>query len=147
MTSVKHMVDTISKEERSATMAKVHSKNTKPEILVRSFLFKKGYRFRICQNNLPGHPDIVLKKYKSVIFVHGCFWHGHDGCKNARIPKSNVDFWTNKIERNKKRFDDVKKQLELKGWKVLVVWECELKTREREKTFHKIINFLNTQCV
>nr|DAT36010.1 MAG TPA: DNA G:T-mismatch repair endonuclease [Caudoviricetes sp.] len=141
------MVDTISKEQRSATMAKVHSKNTKPEILVRSFLFRKGYRFRICQNNLPGHPDIVLKKYKSVIFVHGCFWHGHDGCKNARIPKSNVDFWTNKIERNKKRFDDVKKQLELKGWKVLVVWECELKTREREKTFHKIINFLNTQCV
>ena len=120
------MVDTISKEQRSATMAKVHSKNTKPEILVRSLLFRRGYRFRICQPCLPGKPDIVLKKYKSAIFVHGCFWHGHDNCKNARIPKSNVEFWTNKIKRNKERFAEVKRQLELEGWKVIVIWECEL---------------------
>jgi DNA mismatch endonuclease (patch repair protein) len=134
------MVDTISKEQRSATMAKVHSKNTKPEILVRSLLFRRGYRFRICQPCLPGKPDIVLKKYKSVIFVHGCFWHGHDNCKNARIPKSNVEFWTNKIKRNKERFAEVKRQLELEGWKVIVIWECELTKGKIEKTIQDLVS-------
>nr|DAM15541.1 MAG TPA: DNA G:T-mismatch repair endonuclease [Caudoviricetes sp.] len=134
------MVDTISKEQRSATMAKVHSKNTKPEILVRSLLFRRGYRFRICQPCLPGKPDIVLKKYKSAIFVHGCFWHGHDNCKNARIPKSNVEFWTNKIKRNKERFAEVKRQLELEGWKVIVIWECELTKGKIEKTIQDLVS-------
>ena len=134
------MVDTICKEQRSATMAKVHSKNTKPEILVRSLLFRRGYRFRICQPCLPGKPDIVLKKYKSVIFVHGCFWHGHDNCKNARIPKSNVEFWTNKIKRNKERFAEVKRQLELEGWKVIVIWECELTKGKIEKTIQDLVS-------
>ena len=134
------MVDTISKEQRSATMAKVHSKNTKPEILVRSLLFRRGYRFRICQPCLPGKPDIVLKKYKSAIFVHGCFWHGHDNCKNARIPKSNVEFWTNKIKRNKERFAEVKRQLELEGWKVIVIWECELTKGKIEKTIQDLFS-------
>ena len=134
------MVDTISKEQRSATMARVHSKNTKPEILVRSLLFRRGYRFRICQPCLPGKPDIVLKKYKSAIFVHGCFWHGHDNCKNARIPKSNVEFWTNKIKRNKERFAEVKRQLELEGWKVIVIWECELTKGKIEKTIQDLVS-------
>ena len=134
------MVDTISKEQRSATMAKVHSKNTKPEILVRSLLFRRGYRFRICQPCLPGKPDIVLKKYKSAIFVHGCFWHGHDNCQNARIPKSNVEFWTNKIKRNKERFAEVKRQLELEGWKVIVIWECELTKGKIEKTIQDLVS-------
>ena len=134
------MVDTISKKQRSATMAKVHSKNTKPEILVRSLLFRRGYRFRICQPCLPGKPDIVLKKYKSAIFVHGCFWHGHDNCKNARIPKSNVEFWTNKIKRNKERFAEVKRQLELEGWKVIVIWECELTKGKIEKTIQDLVS-------
>ena len=134
------MVDTISKEQRSATMAKVHSKNTKPEILVRSLLFRRGYRFRICQPCLPGKPDIVLKKYKSAIFVHGCFWHGHDNCKNATIPKSNVEFWTNKIKRNKERFAEVKRQLELEGWKVIVIWECELTKGKIEKTIQDLVS-------
>ena len=121
-------------------MAKVHSKNTKPEILVRSLLFRRGYRFRICQPCLPGKPDIVLKKYKSAIFVHGCFWHGHDNCKNARIPKSNVEFWTNKIKRNKERFAEVKRQLELEGWKVIVIWECELTKGKIEKTIQDLVS-------
>lgn len=138
--SVKRMVDNISKEERSATMAKVRSKNTKPEMIVRSMMFRMGYRFRVCQSCLPGKPDIVLKKYKSVIFVHGCFWHGHDNCKNARIPKSNVEFWTTKIKRNKERFAEVKRELELMGWKVLVIWECELKKNTIEETMRRLVS-------
>ncbi len=135
------MVDTISKQERSATMAKVRSKDTKPEIRVRSLLFKMGYRFRVCCKKLPGKPDIVLKKYKSVIFVHGCFWHGHNNCKSARIPKSNVEFWENKINRNKERFDEVKFLLESQNWNVLIIWECETKNTEALKL--KIQSFLS----
>lgn len=128
------MVDNISQEERSITMAKVHSKNTKPEKLLRSLLFKQGFRFRICQKNLPGKPDIVLKKYKSVIFVHGCFWHGHENCRNARIPKSNVEFWKNKISRNKERFEEVRVLLTKLGWNIIVVWECELTKNQQDET-------------
>lgn len=109
------MTDTLSKEERSRVMAKVKSRDTKPEKKVRSLLFSLGFRFRLCQKNLPGKPDIVLKKYRTVIFVHGCFWHGHKNCKNARIPKSNVEFWKNKIERNKQRFAEVSRQLQEQG--------------------------------
>ena len=127
------MTDTLSKEERSRVMAKVKSRNTKPEKKVRSLLFSLGFRFRLCQKNLPGKPDIVLKKYKTVIFVHGCFWHGHENCKNARIPKSNVEFWKNKIEHNKQRFAEVSRQLQEQGWKVVVVWECETKDIEKLK--------------
>lgn len=136
------MVDNISQEERSITMAKVHSKNTKPEKLLRSLLFKQGFRFRICQKNLPGKPDIVLKKYKSVIFVHGCFWHGHENCRNARIPKSNVEFWKNKISRNKERFEEVQALLTKLGWNVIVVWECELTKNQQDKTLQRIKSIL-----
>lgn len=124
------MTDTLSKEERSRVMAKIKSRDTKPEKKVRSLLFSLGFRFRLCQKNLPGKPDIVLKKYRTVIFVHGCFWHGHENCKNARIPKSNVEFWKNKIERNKQRFAEVSRQLQEQGWKVVVIWECETKDIE-----------------
>ena len=136
------MVDNISQEERSITMAKVHSKNTKPEKLLRSLLFKQGFRFRICQKNLPGKPDIVLKKYKTVIFVHGCFWHGHENCRNARIPKSNVEFWKNKISRNKERFEEVQALLTKLGWNVIVVWECELTKNQQDKTLQRIKSIL-----
>lgn len=129
------MTDTLSKEERSRVMAKVKSRDTKPEKKVRSLLFSLGFRFRLCQKNLPGKPDIVLKKYKTVIFVHGCFWHGHENCKNARIPKSNVEFWKNKIERNKQRFAEVSRQLRAQGWKVVVIWECETKNMTILKKF------------
>lgn len=127
------MTDTLSKEERSRVMAKVKSRDTKPEKKVRSLLFSLGFRFRLCQKNLPGKPDIVLKKYRTVIFVHGCFWHGHKNCKNARIPKSNVEFWKNKIERNKQRFAEVSRQLQEQGWKVVVIWECETKDIKKLK--------------
>lgn len=127
------MTDTLSKEERSRVMAKVKSRGTKPEKKVRSLLFSLGFRFRLCQKNLPGKPDIVLKKYRTVIFVHGCFWHGHENCKNARIPKSNVEFWKNKIEHNKQRFAEVSRQLQEQGWKVVVIWECETKDIKKLK--------------
>ena len=136
------MVDNISQEERSITMAKVHSKNTKPEKLLRSLLFKQGFRFRICQKNLPGKPDIVLKKYKTVIFVHGCFWHGHENCRNARIPKSNVEFWKNKISRNKERFEEVRALLTKLGWNIVVVWECELTKNQQDKTLQRVKSIL-----
>ncbi|HAW33432.1 MAG TPA: very short patch repair endonuclease [Alphaproteobacteria bacterium] len=132
------MTDTLSKEERSRVMAKVKSRDTKPEKKVRSMLFSLGFRFRLCQKNLPGKPDIVLKKYKTVVFVHGCFWHGHENCRKARIPKSNVEFWKNKIERNKQRFDEVAGQLRAQGWKVVVVWECEIE-KDFENTMRKLI--------
>lgn len=136
------MTDTLSKEERSRVMAKVKSRDTKPEKKVRSLLFSLGFRFRLCQKNLPGKPDIVLKKYKTVIFVHGCFWHGHENCKNARVPKSNVEFWKNKIERNKQRFNEVAGQLCAQGWKVVVVWECETKDMKKLKMI--LVKELNT---
>lgn len=142
------MVDNISQEERSITMAKVHSKNTKPEKLLRSLLFKQGFRFRICQKNLPGKPDIVLKKYKSVIFVHGCFWHGHENCRNARIPKSNVEFWKNKISRNKERFEEVRVLLTKLGWNIIVVWECELTKNQQDETLQRVKSILyNTKIL
>lgn len=136
------MTDTLSKEERSRVMAKVKSRDTKPEKKVRSLLFSLGFRFRLCQKNLPGKPDIVLKKYKTVIFVHGCFWHGHENCKNARVPKSNVEFWKNKIERNKQRFAEVSRQLQEQGWKVVVIWECETKDMKKLKMI--LVKELNT---
>lgn len=108
-------------------MSLITSGNTKPEMAVRSLLHRMGYRFRLHQKDLPGKPDIVLKKYKTVIFVHGCFWHQHAKCKRATMPKSNVQYWMPKLERNVSRFHEVKKQLAETGWNVAVVWECETK--------------------
>ncbi len=112
-------------------MSRVRSRDTKPEKIIRSALFAMGFRFRLCQKNLPGKPDIVLKKYKTVIFVHGCFWHGHENCKKSRLPKSNTQFWKDKIERNKQRFENVSRHLKKQGWKIIVIWECETKKREK----------------
>ena len=118
-------MDIISKEKRSWNMSKIRSKNTKPELVVRSFLHKKGFRFRLHSKNLPGKPDIVLPKYKTVIFVHGCFWHRHPGCKYSYKPKSRKNFWEKKFRENTGRFMLVKRKLKNLGWKVIVVWECE----------------------
>jgi DNA mismatch endonuclease (patch repair protein) len=108
-------------------MKNVHTKNTPIEIAVRKIIFNLGYRFRLHRSDLPGKPDIVLPKYKMVIFVHGCFWHGHSGCKKGRLrPKKNVDFWERKISYNQVKDKRVKYELEQLGWKVIVVWECEL---------------------
>ena len=132
------MVDNVSKEVRSYNMSRIRSKDTKPEILVRSYLFSKGLRFRKNDKRYPGSPDIVLPKYKTMVFVHGCFWHLHDGCRYARIPKSNVEYWEKKLYRNKERDEHNQKELEEMGWNVITVWECELKKDKREKTLENL---------
>lgn len=120
-------MDIWSSEKRSEVMALVHSKNTKPEIRLRKALFSLGFRYRLHDKRLPGKPDIVLSKYRTVIFMHGCFWHRHANCRAATFPKSNVDYWALKLENNKQR-DNVQQQaLDALGWRVLVVWECELR--------------------
>lgn len=119
------MSDIFSFQKRSDIMSKIGGKNTKPEILVRKFLFSKGFRYRINVKTLPGKPDIVLPKYKTVIFINGCFWHGHN-CKKGKLPSSNIDFWREKISNNKSR-DDKNSDLLIKlGWKVIIIWQCEI---------------------
>lgn len=132
------MGDVMTPEQRHKCMARIRSKNTKPEIMVRKYLFARGFRYRKNVRRLPGTPDIVLRKYRTVIFVNGCFWHGHEGCRYSHLPKSNVVFWRNKIERNKKR--DLRERVELRrmGWHVIQVWECQLKPKEREMTLRSI---------
>ncbi|MBR6060419.1 MAG: very short patch repair endonuclease [Lentisphaeria bacterium] len=122
-------MDTLTPEQRSATMSKIRSKNTKPEIVVRHHLHALGFRYRLHSSKLPGHPDIVLPKWHTVIFVNGCFWHRHEGCKVATMPKSNVEFWTKKFKRNVARDQKEHADLEAAGWRVIVVWECEIKKR------------------
>ena len=131
------MADFMSKEERSEMMSKIKSSNTRPERELRQDLWKRGLRYRINVKGLPGTPDIVLPKYKTVIFVHGCFWHGHD-CKDYRLPKTNPDFWRNKVETNRKRDKDAVTRLETMGWKVITVWECELKKKTFEQTADRV---------
>lgn len=121
------MSDVLTPEQRYRNMAAIHSASTKPELRLRHALWHLGFRYRVNDKRLPGTPDIVLPKYRTVIFVHGCFWHGHKDCKNASTPKTNTAFWTAKIQRNQQRDQEVWRQLEAKGWYVLIVWECELK--------------------
>jgi len=132
-------MDTVSKEKRSEIMSKVRGKNTAPERTVRSLLHSLGFRFRLYRQDLPGKPDIVLPKYKTAVFVNGCFWHGHD-CKLARLPKSNIEYWHNKISRNKSRDTRVVQQLRELGWNVYVIWECEIKNIPRLKQLLLTIN-------
>ena len=126
------MADNHTKESRHLNMSHIKSKDTKPEEIVRKYLFSKGLRYRKNVKNLPGKPDIVLKKYKTVIFVNGCFWHHHD-CARFKWPSSNINYWRPKIERNVERDTDNRFKLESTGWRVLVIWECELKKKTREK--------------
>lgn len=121
-------MDVFSPLKRSDIMSRIKGKDTKPELELRSCLHRLGFRFRIRRKDLPGKPDIVLPKYKTIIFVHGCFWHRHSGCKYAYTPKSNVEFWTNKLEGNITRDQIIQKKLESQGWRVLIVWECSVKT-------------------
>lgn len=122
-------MDFMTKEHRSWNMSRIRSTNTKPEILVRSFLHKKGFRFRLHVKELPGHPDIVLPKYKTVIEVRGCFWHRHPGCKVATMPSSNVEFWQTKFKRNVERDKQHAEELKALGWRLIVVWGCETSAR------------------
>ena len=131
-------MDSHSKEVRSYNMSQIRSTNSKPEMLVRKYLFAKGLRYRKNVKTLPGKPDIVLKKYKTVVFVNGCFWHKHEGCKYFVWPKNNEEFWKTKILGNVARDREKKKQLEFLGWRVFVVWECELKKSRFEETLAKL---------
>lgn len=123
-------MDRLTKQHRSWNMSRIRGAHTKPEIRVRSTLHHMGYRFRLHRKDLPGKPDIVLPKYETVIFVHGCFWHRHPGCQFAYTPKSRVEFWTQKFARNVERHSEVDAELVELGWNVVVVWECETKNEE-----------------
>lgn len=127
-------MDTITPSQRHTNMAAIHSKNTKPELVVRRFLFAHGFRYRLNDPRLPGHPDIVMRKYATCVFVNGCFWHGHDDCGGFRLPKTNVEFWQNKITRNKTRDERTIQQLTALGWNCITIWECQLKPSVRENT-------------
>lgn len=125
------------------TMAAIKGKNTKPEMVVRKFLWSRGFRYRVNYSRLPGHPDIVLRKYRTCVFVNGCFWHGHEGCKYYVIPKSNTEFWVKKIARNIERDREKQRQLAKMGWHSITIWECELKKDKRERTLESLAYTLN----
>lgn len=125
------MADIFTPQKRSEVMSAIRSKDTKPELRVRSQLHRKGFRFRLHGRGLPGKPDIILSRYRSAIFVHGCFWHLHEGCADARLPKSRTEFWAEKLTRNVARDKRNQRELRAMGWKVIVVWECELKNEHR----------------
>lgn len=133
------MADVHSKEIRSYNMSRIKGKNTKPEILVRKFLFSKGIRYRLHDKRFPGKPDLVFPKYKTVLFIHGCFWHGHEGCRYYIVPKTRTEWWLNKINGNIKKDTESTAWLKIEGWKVLTVWECDLKTDKREKTLQQLL--------
>ncbi len=137
------MTDMFSKEQRSRCMSHIRSKNTKPELIVRKYLFSRGFRYKIHVKSLPGTPDIVLPKYSTCIFINGCFWHGHEGCKYFILPKTRTDWWKAKIERNIKRDKEERIQLRDLGWHVIQVWECQLKPNKKEETLNSIEYTLN----
>ncbi|MBR6190804.1 MAG: DNA mismatch endonuclease Vsr [Prevotella sp.] len=150
------MSDTITTQQRHANMAAIHSKDTKPEMVVRKWLWRRGYRYRLNHPRLPGKPDIVMLKYRTCIFVNGCFWHGHnvtmpqvnsekliENSECCKIPKTNRDFWVAKIRRNQERDKAVKQQLASMGWHSIVIWECELKPKVRERTLESLTYTLN----
>ena len=128
---------------RSYNMSKIKSKDTKPEMLVRRFLHAKGFRYKLHDKKLPGKPDIVLPKYETVIFVNGCFWHGHKNCKYFKVPKTRTDWWLSKIERNKQLDLEIFYKLRKAGWKVSTIFECQLKAKKRSRTLTRILNELH----
>ena len=132
------MADIKTKESRSYNMSRIAGKDTKPEELVRKYLFSKGFRYRKNVRKLPGTPDLVLPKYRTVIFVNGCFWHGHEGCKYFVWPKSNAEFWRQKIETNISRDRRKEAQLRDMGWNVMIVWECELHPSKKQATLERL---------
>ncbi|RLW64702.1 MAG: very short patch repair endonuclease [gamma proteobacterium symbiont of Stewartia floridana] len=134
------MVDTVTKDKRSEIMKRVPQKDTKPELIVRKLVHGLGYRYRLHKSGLPGKPDLVFSGRKKVIFVNGCFWHGHEGCKYSRPPKSNKDYWLPKLKRNKERDAFINQKLYDLGWSVLTIWECEL--RDMQAVKGKVLDFL-----
>ena len=132
------MADVHNKKTRSYNMSMIRSKDTKPEIIVRKFLFRNGFRYKLHDKTLPGKPDLVFPKYKTVIFIHGCFWHGHGGCKYFVVPKTRTKWWIAKIDRNKQLDTENFGKLKKLGWKILTVVECKLRTRNRGKTLNQL---------
>lgn len=146
------MMDVKSKEARSQNMSAIRSKDTKPEIYLRKLLFAEGYRYRIAEKSVPGHPDIFLRKYNTAIFVHGCFWHRHQGCKYAYFPKSRIEFWQKKFDDNVRRDAVVREALQENKIKCLIVWECTIKQMMKDKQFEEqkltdIIEFITSDCL
>jgi DNA mismatch endonuclease, patch repair protein len=138
------MTDTHSKTVRSYNMSRIRSKNTKPELAVRKYLFAHGFRYRLQDKKLPGKPDIIMPKYKTVIFVHGCFWHAHENCRYAVMPKSNTEYWTNKIYGNLARDHSASLKLHELGWKQIILWECDLRKLNFESAMLKLIKQLQS---
>ena len=132
------MSDNHTPEQRHHNMAAIHSASTKPELRLRHALWRQGFRYRLNVKILPGSPDMVLPKYRTALFVHGCFWHGHKDCKYYTIPKTNTDFWVAKVARNKERDQEVWRKLEAKGWYVIIVWECQLKKGKLDETVERV---------
>lgn len=139
------MADTVSKQKRSEIMSHVTGKETKPEIMVRKYLFARGLRYRKNVKQLPGTPDIVFPKYKTAVFVNGCFWHGHKGCKYSHLPSTNLEYWEKKIADNLERDERKTRALEKLGYRVLIVWQCQLKPNIKVETletlYHNIVNY------
>jgi DNA mismatch endonuclease (patch repair protein) len=136
------MADVHTPEQRSYNMSRVKSKNTKPELIVRKFLHAHGFRYKLHDKHLPGKPDIVLPKYKTVIFVHGCFYHGHEGCRYFVVPKTRTDWWLNKINGNRRRDEENNARLVSDDWRIMTVFECELKPAIREQTLQSLVSQL-----
>ena len=142
------MTDVVSPEVRSRMMSGIKNKNTKPELIIRKGLYSRGYRYRLHDKKLPGKPDLVLKKYNSVIFINGCFWHGHENCHLFRIPKSRTKFWEDKITSNKLRDENNVDTLKSDGWKVLILWECTIKGKHKlnyDQLMGKVCHFLKNK--
>jgi DNA mismatch endonuclease, patch repair protein len=136
------MADVHSKATRSYNMSQIKAKNTRPEMLVRKFLHAHGYRYKLHDKTLPGKPDIVLPKYKTIIFIHGCFWHGHAKCKYYVVPKTRTDWWLNKINTNKANDEKAVKGLKKDGWKVIVIWACKIKPNLEGPTLQRLLTKL-----
>jgi len=135
-------MDIFTCQERSLIMSKIRSKNTKPELVIRKLIWHLGYRYRIYYKNLPGKPDLVFVRKKKIIYIHGCFWHRHDGCSNANFPKSNTEYWIDKFRRNQERDMIICQKLNELGWKYLIIWECEVKNKNIDHLKSKIVGFL-----
>lgn len=137
------MADKLSPQQRHFCMSRIRGKATKPELMVRQWLWSHGYRYRLNVKSVPGKPDIVLRQYRTAIFVNGCFWHGHEGCTKYVAPQSNTEFWLTKIKRNKERDQQNYKDLQEVGWHVIIIWECQLKKSIIESTMHDVEHLLN----
>jgi DNA mismatch endonuclease (patch repair protein) len=132
------MADRHTKEARSYNMSRIRAKDTKPELLVRKFLFSKRFRYRLHDNKLPGTPDIILSKYKTVIFINGCFWHGHENCSYATIPKTRTEWWDTKIRKTVCRDEAAQNELKSDGWQVILIWGCDLKNKRIAETLERL---------